>query len=161
MDSSINVYFLANADDAGKEVQVSYEGRGSLVDAGDINQIIEVLNKGEVALRNVDTLEFEVNEAIAVLDSNTYQRASAEEDTKPAIGFVKVSDSEEGEIQLFGPMDGFTGLVAGTRYYLDTVEGDITPTSPSEQGNIRQIVGRALSTTRLLVSISQDYNINP
>lgn len=146
----VNGDVLFHSADADKEIQVSYEGRGSLVDAEDINRIIDVLSSGEIALRGVDTDGLSLNKAVYVVDDDSFGLASAEDDTKPSIGFVTVSDDEIEEIQVFGPLDGFTGLTKGTRYYLSTVDGEVTDTPPSGAGNIVQLVGIGMSTTKLL-----------
>lgn len=155
--SNGDIYF--HSSDSGKTVQVSYEGRGTLVDAEDVNQVIRILNAGEVAIRNVDTSEFEELDCIGVDSDGNYVLADASDSTKPAIGFVKVVDSEEGEIVIFGPLDGFSNLTPGAVYYLSTTDGEITATPPSGSGNIRQKVGRALSATTLLVKISDEVEV--
>jgi len=152
---------LFHSADAGKTINVSYEGRGSLVKAEDVNQLVDVLNNGETVLRMVNTSGFVAGKPVAVLSSSTFQLANATDGLKPAIGFVKVAHATEGEVILFGPLDGLAGLTEGARYYLDTVAGGITATPPSGQGSIKQVVGRALSTTRMLISINQEYVVNP
>lgn len=155
--SNGDVHF--HSSDSGKTVQVSYEGRGTLVDAEDVNQVIRILNAGEVAIRNVDTSGFDELDCVGVNSDGNYVLADASDSTKPAIGFVKVVDSEEGEIVIFGPLDGFSNLTPGAVYYLSTTDGEITATPPSGSGNIRQKVGRALSATTLLVKISDEVEV--
>jgi len=152
---------LFHSADAGKTITVDYEGRGSLVKAADVNQLVGVLNNGEAVLRMVNTEGLTVGKPVAVLSSSTFQLANATDGLKPAIGFVKVAHAAEGEVILFGPLDGLTGLTEGTRYYLDITAGGITATPPSGQGDIQQVLGRALSTTRMLISINQEYVVNP
>ena len=149
-----------HSSDAGKTVFAEYDGRGSLVDAEDVNQVISILNQGEVVLRNVDTGNLAACKA-AYLYLGVFGLASATDYKKAAIGFVKVSHPINGEVQLFGPMDGFAGLVVNKRYYLSDTEGEITLDPPTEAGHIRQVVGRAMESSRMLVSISQDYEEIP
>lgn len=151
---------LFHSSDAAKVIDVSYEGRGSLVDAEDVNQIIEVLNSGEIAMRETDTLGIALYKAVYVSGADSYGLANATTASKPAIGFVKVASETEGEIVTFGPLDGFSSLVPGTVYYLATVDGGITATAPTAGGSIKQKVGRALSTTKLFVRISDEIVVN-
>lgn len=146
--------------DAGKTIQASYEGRGSLVQADDINQIIDILASGETALREIDTSALTVNKAIYISGADTFGLANATDDTKPAAGFVKTVSATLGEIVHSGPLDGFTGLTPGAVYYLDTTDGEITDTAPSAGGTIAQKVGRAWSTTKLMVNISNEIVTN-
>lgn len=144
--------------DASKSVQASYEGRGSLVKSEDVNQLVEVLNSGEVATRNVDTSEFTALDCVGV-DSTGYILANATDGTAPALGFVKTVDDTEGEIVTFGPLAGFAGLTPGAVYYLATTDGAITSAAPAGAGNAQQKVGRAISTTVLFVRISDEITI--
>jgi hypothetical protein len=153
-----NVTF--HSSDASKTVQVSYEGRGSLVDAEDVNQLIEIANAGEVAIRNLDTSAFSATDCVGLDSNGAYIRANATDDTEPAFGFVKTVDAESGEVVTFGPLDGFAGLTPGAVYYLDTVDGEITATAPSGSGSIKQKVGRAMTTTKLFVRISDEITVN-
>jgi len=150
-----------HSSDAGKTVQVAYEGRGSLVDAEDVNQLIAIASEGEVALRNRDTSTFSVRNCIGLDSNGSYIKANATDNTKPAFGFVKIVDSGAGEIVIFGPLDGFASLTPNAIYYLDTVDGGITSTPPSGNGNIKQKVGRAMTATRLFVRISDEIVLNP
>ncbi len=146
---------LFHSADASKSVQASYEGRGSLVDAEDVNQIIDILNAGEIAIRNVDTSVFAALDCIGV-DTTGYIEANATDGTKPALGFVKTVDDTEGEIVTFGPLAGFVGLTPGAVYYLAATDGGITATAPATPGNAQQKVGRAMSATTLFVRISDE-----
>lgn len=150
-----------HSSDAGKTVQVSYEGRGSLVDAEDVNQLVSIANAGEVAIRNLNTSSFSANNCIGLDSNGVYIKANATDGTKPAFGFVKTVHAADGEIVTFGPLDGFVGLTPGVVYYLDTVDGGITATPPSGGGNIKQRVGRAMGATKLFVRISDDITVNP
>ncbi len=69
-----------------------------------------------------------------------------------AVGFVKVVDDTEGEIQIFGPMDGFSSLIPNTELYL-AADGEISTMPPATSGWMKQLVGRAMSSTRLFVKI--------
>lgn len=65
-------------------------------------------------------------------------------------------DTAPVEVQSEGVMTGFTGLTAGSRYYLDaTTAGAITSTIPTGTGNTVVQVGYAKSTTALHIHIEQ------
>ena len=146
--------------DASKTVQASYEGRGSLVQADDVNQLVDAIEAGLVFVGGQDTSDFSVNDCIGVDGSGVLQKANATDGTKPAIGFVKAVDPSRGEIALFGILGGFSSLTPDAIYYLDTTDGSITLTAPSAGGTIKQKVGRAWSTTKLMVNISNEIVTN-
>lgn len=149
------------AADGGKTVYATYEGRGSLVKASDLVQLINVLNQGESSLRKIDTSGLTVQKLVGINASGVWTLAQPGPAGSiiPAVGFVKVVDADEGEIQLFGPMDGFSSLTPNTRLYL-VAGGGISTTAPSTSGWIKQVVGRALTATRMMVKISEDYVTN-
>jgi hypothetical protein len=148
-----------HSSDAGKGVQITYEGRGSLVDAQDINEIIYQIERGQVYLAGLDTSNFQERQVVSVDSNGSLQLANAENSSRPAIGFIKKVDSENGEVLLFGIMDGFSSLTPGATYYLALTSGQIHKVKPGGSGNIVQVVGRALNPTRLLVSICQDFTV--
>jgi hypothetical protein len=146
--------------DASKTVQVSYEGRGSLVDAEDVNQLVTIANAGEVAIRSLDTSTFSATDCVGLDSNGAYIKANATDNTKAAFGFVKIVGATSGEIVTFGSLEGFVGLTPGAVYYLNTVDGGITATPPSAGGTIKQKVGRAMSATKLMVRISDEIVLN-
>ncbi len=148
-----NGMILFHSSDSEKTVYADYSGRGSIVKEEDLEQIIDVLNRGEVVMRNLDTTGLTVNKAVAVLASGGYQYANATDGTKPAIGFVKVSDDEFGEVITHGPLSGFVGLTPEALYYLDITDGEITLIK-RQSG---QSIGRALSSTELFVDIEGPF----
>ena len=147
--------------DGGKTVYATYEGRGSLVKASDLTQIIDILVQGESCLRKIDTSGLTVRKLVGVNGSGVWVVAQPGPSGSiiPAVGFVKVVDADEGEIQLSGPMDGFSSLTSNTRLYL-IADGAISTTPPATSGWIKQVVGRALLSTRVLVKIDEDYTTN-
>lgn len=52
-----------------------------------------------------------------------------------------------------GLVDGYAGLVPGTRYWLSTVSGNITNIKPSAALQLGQYVGTAISTTQLYIRL--------
>jgi len=140
--------------DGGKTVYATYEGRGSLVKASDLTQILDILIQGETAIRKVDTSAFAVRKLVGI-DSNglwAIAQPGPPGSIIRAVGFVKVVDDTEGEIQIFGPMDGFSSLIPNTELYL-AANGEISTTPPAASGWIKQLVGRAMSSTRMFVKI--------
>ena len=140
--------------DAGKTVYATYEGRGSLVKASDLIQLIDILTQGELTIRSVDTSAFSARQLVGV---NASAQWAVAQPGPPgsiirAVGFVKVVDDTEGEIQIFGPMDGFSSLVPNTELYL-AANGEISTMPPTTSGWIKQLVGRAMSSTRMFVKI--------
>lgn len=88
-----------------------------------------------------------VSKALATNTSQSY-----------AIGLAKAAAIATApvEVQSEGVMTGFTGLTAGSRYYLDaTVAGTITSSIPTGSGNTIVQVGYAKSTTALHIHIEQ------
>lgn len=57
-------------------------------------------------------------------------------------------------VQTTGMMDGFTGLIFNTIYYLDVVAGGITVTAPTAVGEVVTVVGVAASATELVILIT-------
>lgn len=56
-----------------------------------------------------------------------------------------------------GIISGISGMIAGQRYWLSTVNGAIANGPAVAAGNIEQYVGWALSPTRLLMSINGNF----
>lgn len=74
---------------------------------------------------------------------------------KIKIGFTKSAGAAGATIvvAISGPVSGFTGLTAGSRYYVSTTSGAITTTDPGYS----EFVGWALSTTQILFVPIIDY----
>lgn len=77
--------------------------------------------------------------------------------TANSLGFATaaIASGEDGEILISGRLEGFSGLTAGTLYFVSATAGDITSTGPT---NLRA-VGEADSTTSLIVQISDVPNV--
>ena len=74
------------------------------------------------------------------------------------IGFAKTAAADTNPVDVVseGVLGGFTGLTAGSRYYLDdTTAGAITATAPTASGKTIVQVGYAKSTTALQIHIEQ------
>lgn|SRR5574343_74679 len=74
-----------------------------------------------------------------------------------AIGLAvaAAADTDPVESQSAGVMAGFSGLTAGSRYFLSATAGAITPTVPVASGNVVVQVGYAKSATELQIQILQ------
>lgn len=101
----------------------------------------------------------EVNIAIrdALFISSANNVSPAQADQLPdgiVVGFALAAASAAASVQVRheGVVPGFTGLTAGSRYYLDAATaGTITATPPNTAGNIVFQVGLAKSTTELFI----------
>lgn len=103
---------------------------------------------------------------VAVLDfvyisgANTVDRANATSiATAPAIGIVLAKPTGiTAQVMLgSGEITGFVGLVPGSLYFLDTVDGSISIAAPAAAGNIVQRLGRAINATTLVVQMTQEF----
>jgi len=98
------------------------------------------------------------------LDSGTVKvrKADASSNAKPANGFVTAAVASGANATVFyGDLNSFqTGLTAGSDVFLSaTVPGKGTNVIPTTAGNIVQLLGRATSTTELLVEIQADIEL--
>jgi len=73
------------------------------------------------------------------------------------VGFAKDAAlaTESVEVVSDGVLDGFVGLTAGARYYLDTTAGAISSTIPTGTGNTIVQAGYAKNATNLHIQILQ------
>lgn len=81
----------------------------------------------------------------------------------PVIGFTttSIASSGTGPVQTGGILSGFTGLTAGSVYFSDpATPGGITATVPTTDTSKSQVVGRAISTTALLIEISEPITVS-
>jgi len=81
------------------------------------------------------------------------RKADASDDTRPCEGYVPaaIADDAVGTVLLPGTViDTLAGLTPGSTYYLSTAAGGITDVAPSGAGELVQVVGKALSATKLL-----------
>lgn len=116
-----------------------------------------------------DTASIKASEAISSGDFvNVYddsgtakiRKANATDATKPAHGFVKdgVSANSNGTVYFRGGNTKMTGLSVGDTYCLSASTGggvEKITNAPSSTGNTLQVLGEAISTTELEVSITQ------
>lgn len=77
---------------------------------------------------------------------------------KPVTGFTttSVAAAATTDVQIFGPLSGFTGLTPFTYYYHDPANpGDLTDLATNTAGEKMQRVGWALDSTTLVIEIEE------
>ena len=97
-----------------------------------------------------------IRDAVYISAADNVSKASASAaGTAQVLGFATAAaiDTASVNIRKFGVLAGFTGLTAGSRYYLSTTAGTITATTPVGSGNTVIQVGYAKSTTALDIAI--------
>ena len=78
------------------------------------------------------------------------RKADATDDTKPAHGYIKDSANLGDNVTVY--TDGYlpgTGFTPGSKYFLSTTPGAVTATPPSDEGNIAQVIGVAVSADKI------------
>jgi len=88
------------------------------------------------------------------------RKADATAAGKEADGFVLAAvtaGSDAAVYPLSGSNTQCSGLTIGDIYYLATTAGGVTNTAPSGSGNVVQKLGKAVSTTELIVSANDPY----
>lgn len=77
--------------------------------------------------------------------------------TSQVVGFATAGTAAAGQVNIksSGALAGFTGLTAGSRYYLGGTAGTISTTVPSASGNSIVQVGYAKNATTLNIQIQQ------
>lgn len=108
---------------------------------------------------------YTADEALTAMDAvylsaadNVSKAKSDADATSRLLGFAVASaiDTASVEIRKFGALDGFTGLTAGSRYFLSpATAGLITSTTPVGAGNVIVQAGYAKNTTTLDIQIQQ------
>lgn len=143
------------ASDAGKIPALDSTGRldVSLMPVG-IAPDVKVANASE-ALSAGDYVN-----VYDVSGTTTVRKASAADDTKPAVGYVldNVTISTNATVYFDGTNTALTGLTAGVRYYLSaSTPGAVVAQSsaPAANGNILQYLGTAISTTEINTEIGE------
>lgn len=88
--------------------------------------------------------------------------ANATNNTRWCCGFVtspgNFAIGEFVEVKTKGLITGIAGMTAAVRYWLSTVNGQITNVEPVAAGNIGQVVGFALASNRLLANTDFHFN---
>lgn len=101
-----------------------------------------------------------VDDAVYISGNDAVSKASASSAaTAPVLGFVLSKPTTTScTVRWEGEITGFTGLVANTTYFLDTVAGGITANiSGFVHPNIIQRVGIARNSTTLVLKVDLDF----
>lgn len=118
---------------------------------------------GNVIRENVDAVQIKAGQAVTVVSTGVELANPASNSTLTfglALGNINVGSSgvivTTGQITLddWTEVTGSTDLSVGSSYFLSSVSGKLTTTPPS--GLINQIVGKAV-TTKILVITLYDY----
>ncbi len=117
-------------------------------------------SSGDVAsLTNDDVGAHAAGDVVYCDDNDGVKKAKADAaGTAGAIGVAAgaVSAGASGSYMVAGVLSGLTGLVAGTEYYLSAATaGLLTATAPTTPGQYVVKIGRAISTTELMVNIER------
>jgi len=145
----------AGAADAGKIPALDSTGR---LDTSMMPTGIGANTKTLTAYEALSAGDF-VNE---FLDSGALKvrKADATSAGKEADGYVLAAVSSGASATVY-PLSGsntqLTGLTIGSTYYLATIAGTATATAPSGSGNVIQKLGKAVTTTEMIVSANDPY----
>lgn len=103
-------------------------------------KVARILSTGKIALgdANVGATEDPGSGLIVSADTSLYGDLDVAAD-----GYVSVC--------LFGPVNGFSGLTVGARYYVSETAGELTTVEPASNAHA-QAVGIAVSETTLFVN---------
>ncbi len=88
------------------------------------------------------------------------RKADATAAGKEADGYVLSAVTLGGAATVYPPSGSntqLTSLTVGSTYYLGTTAGGVTSTAPSGAGNVIQKLGKAVTTTELIVSANDPY----
>lgn len=104
-----------------------------------------------------------VAQLVALTGANAVGLADASDGSaRPAFAFVAaVNGSGRCDVQYAGELAGFSSLTPGAYYRISTTPGAVSTSPPAGSGVEDQIVGLALDTTTMLVSIDQTVFLTP
>jgi hypothetical protein len=140
---------------------------------GTAGQFLQTNGAGQLSWQNqtddvqaeIVANEYTADEALAACDAlyisaaNNVSKASASGSGAPSrlMGFAQAlaADTDPVFVVSEGLLGGFSGLTAGSRYYLSATAGAITATIPVGTGNTVVQAGYAKSATELQIHIEQ------
>jgi len=107
------------------------------------------------------TIDVEVGDAVYVSSDDVVKRANNSSiDTAQVVGFVlEKPTASTAYLILSGVVSLFSGLTPGKKYFLDEFNGQITDIPPSDSGSVIVHVGQAITSSTLLVGLSNVYTI--
>jgi len=100
---------------------------------------------------------------VALDDNNEVVMANAGtgyDQAGPTIGFAPYAASDGDPVMVVreGQVYGASELTPGEAVYLSaTTDGDVQASAPSEDGDIQQVVGQAITPTRFVIQIDPIY----
>jgi len=171
-----------NPSEEGKTITASYMGKGIIQYPAEkiyfhgenpdiVENLQEITERGIIAIEAMEQAgDFQIKTTTEDLLAGDFvniynnsgtvsvRKANATDSTKPAHGFILENVSSGGDIAVYfeGINDKFTGLTVGTKYYLNTVAGQIISTIPSTSNNILQYLGDAINSTSIFFT-KRDY----
>jgi len=159
--------------DAGKQVHAKYYGRGSIVSADDVNQLIDWIKTGSLVVGGLDTSDFQKGDLVGhdkYQENPTYSKmvkafAGTGLTQALAFGMVVRVHGTEGEVQLFGlvhnPRSYTVEIEAGRDYFLSELNpGEWTINRPTLGGSFVQPVAVGIDDDTILIGVSLKYTIN-
>jgi hypothetical protein len=116
----------------------------STVDAA--QQVRNIYTAGE-AIDAAEVVYISAADEVSLADASTNYQAIGVANNTAAL-------SADVEVVSEGVVSGFTGLTAGSRYFLDSTAGAVTTTAPTGTGNRVLQIGFAKNTTDMQLQIS-------
>jgi len=107
----------------------------------------EAITQGDMVALGTDGLLYKANAATGAGQQG------------PCVGIAEVdgADGDTITVKREGYVEGASDLTIGQPVYLGETDGAVTSTEPATNGDIVQVVGVALSATRLMLDIDNDY----
>ena len=128
----------------------------SIVSSGAVNTILSA-NMGR--LYCVATESLQLGGMVNIHNSGGFvaaRNASATNNTRPAQAYCSTpggaAPGDPVEVTVISGLATIGGLTIGSRYYLSTVNGLVTPIAPVAAGNIEQYLGYAVAPNQLVVN---------
>ncbi len=127
---------------------------------GGANDLIDSITKAVEIEGSCDTA-VNVGEAVYVRPDGIFDKADASDiSTAKVIGFVsEKSGTTACTVRISGEIETFSGLTSGDYYFLSTTEGAIDNSAPVAAGEVVTGVGKAVSSSKLIVELQNMYTI--
>jgi hypothetical protein len=150
---------LQNSEDA--NLLDIFNGAVTIDKTGTITTISDIKVKGDLNIEGAITItatageDLKAKDALFISDSGIVKKADSTFTDRSLVVGIAAKDAKKGEkviIIIGGKAKGYTGLHAGSKYYLDT-NGQITSDAPLDLSHAIP-VGVAFSETELIVQVS-------
>ena len=141
-----------------KPLVVGADGRPQQLQTGDtLNAAVSETETQQWT--NGDVAPHIIGDVVYIFTADTVKLAQANAAATAeaiAIAAATIAPAAVGSYQTSGTLAGLTGLVAGSTYFLSpTVPGGTTTTVPTAAGQWVVEIGKAISTTELLIRIRE------